>query len=53
MGTLVAEVIPFKDFKHKIKLTKELTVKGHIVQVIDECILVYYRGGKVEERESS
>ena len=53
MRTLVAEVIPFKNFKHKMRLTKELTEKGHIVQVIDECILVYYRGGKVEERESS
>lgn len=53
MGTLVAEVIPFKNFKHKIQLTKELTSKKYLVQVIDECILVYYRGGKVEERESS
>ena len=53
MGTLVAEVIPFKNFKHKMRLTKELTAKGHLVQIIDGCILVYYRGGKVEKRKSS
>ena len=28
MGTLVAEVIPFKNFKHKMRLTKGLTEKG-------------------------
>lgn len=53
MGTLVAKVIPFKNFKHKMRLTKELTAKGHLVQVIDNYILVNYRSGKVEKRKSS
>ena len=53
MGTLIAEVIPFKNFKHKIQLTKELTSKKYLVQVIDNYILVNYRSGKVEKRKSS
>ena len=45
--------INFKNFKHKIQLTKELTSKKYLVQVIDNYILVNYRSGKVEKRKSS
>ena len=53
MGTLIAEAIPFTNFKHKIKLTKELTSKGFLVQVSDNFILVDYRSDKCEKRKGS
>ena len=53
MGSIVAEAIPFIDFKHKIRLTKELTSKGFLVQVSNNFILVDYRRDEVEKRKGS
>jgi len=42
MGEKICEVIPFKNFRERIRLTKELLKNGFTPQNMDEYLLVDY-----------
>lgn len=42
MGKKICEVIPFKNFRERIKLTKELLKIGITPQNLGDCLIIYY-----------
>lgn len=44
MNKIICETIPYKDFRERLKLTKEFLNKGIIPQVleVENCLLVDY-----------
>lgn len=42
MGEKICEAIPFKNFRERIRLTKELLLKGITPQNLDDCLLIDY-----------
>ena len=48
---LVIEVIPFKNFKEKIRLIKELQLRKIRISVFENYIVSEYMEGKIWERQ--